>query len=49
MTESENQTVTISKEEYDELISDQKFLYCLQDAGVNNWEGYEIAQDALNE
>lgn len=39
------ETITISKEDYEELISDQKFLQCLQAAGVNDWEGFEIAQE----
>ncbi len=33
-------TVTITKAEYDQLKSDQAFLGCLQDAGVDNWEWY---------
>ncbi len=33
-------TVTISKEEYDQLIEDSRFLENLRDAGVDNWEGY---------
>lgn len=37
--------VTITKEEYDELNEDSKFLQCLYSAGVNNWDGYEVAQD----
>lgn len=39
---SEN-TVTISKEEYDELISAQNLLNALISAGVDNWEGYDMA------
>lgn len=37
--------VTISKREYDNLISDQFKLQCLEGAGVDNWEGYEEAMD----
>lgn len=40
--------VTITKEEYDELKADSKFLQCLYSAGVNNWDGYEVAQE-MNE
>ena len=36
-------TVTISKELYEELLEDQFFLNCLQNAGVDNWGGYEYA------
>ena len=28
-----------------ELITDQRFLSCLQGAGVDNWDGYEYAQE----
>jgi hypothetical protein len=43
------ETVTISKEEYEELLEDQKMLIALQGAGVVNWEGYEFAMETLNE
>jgi len=33
--------ITISKKEYEELLEDQKLLRCLQDAGVDNWSGYD--------
>jgi hypothetical protein len=39
------ETVTISKKEYEELIADQEFLRALEQAGVDNWEGYSIAHD----
>lgn len=35
----------ISKKEYDQLIKDQNFLSALYAAGVDLWEGYEIAQE----
>ena len=41
----EQEMITITKEEYDELKSDQSFLYCLQSCGVDNWEGYSDAQE----
>lgn len=41
--------VTISKEEYDELKGDSAFLAALEGAGVNNWDGYEIAQDMMED
>lgn len=41
--------VTITKAEYDELLADQKILYALQGAGVDNWEGYDIAMQSLEE
>jgi len=39
------ETVTISKDEYEELVEDVKFLRCLEAYGVNNWDGYEAAQE----
>lgn len=37
-------TVTISKHEYESLKKDAEFLADLQSAGVDNWHGYEYAQ-----
>lgn len=37
--------VTITKRQYDQLIEDQKWLSCLEEAGVDNWSGIEIAID----
>lgn len=48
--------VTITKAEYDRLVSSNEELYCLEVVGVDNWEGYgtamqlfegEIAEDEL--
>ena len=41
--------ITISKKEYEELIEDQKLLQCLQDAGVDNWSGYDYAMEMMQE
>lgn len=41
--------VTISQEEYDSLIEDQAFLQALEEAGVDNWEGYCEAQRIFDE
>lgn len=41
--------VTITQEEYDNLLEDSIFLQALSSAGVDNWEGYEDALDALEE
>lgn len=38
-------TITISLQEYNELIKDSEFLLALRHAGVDNWEGYGYAQD----
>ena len=46
--ESSNETVTISKEEYESLLEDQHMLQCLQAAGVDNWDGYDLAIEMMN-
>lgn len=43
------ETVTISIEEYNELIDDSLFLCALMACGVDNWCGYEDAQDVHND
>ena len=45
--EQEEQTVTILRSEYDELKQDQRLLYALQGAGVDNWEGYDFAMEDM--
>lgn len=40
-------TVTISTEEYDKLQEAERLLEALQQAGVDNWDGYPIAQEIL--
>ena len=42
------ETITISKKEYEQLQKDQWFLQCLQGAGVDNWEGYDYAIEMLS-
>ena len=39
------ETVTISKKEYESLQDRAMFLDCLQIAGVDNWEGYDEANE----
>ena len=43
------QYVTIPLSEYNELKESDKFLDALRAAGVDNWIGYEEAQDIYNE
>ncbi len=43
------ETVTISKKEYEQLQKDQCFLECLRGAGVDNWEGYDYAIEMMQE
>ena len=49
MVNNMEETVTISKKEYEELQKDQWFLECLRGAGVDNWEGYDCAREMMNE
>lgn len=41
--------ITITKEEYDELIQNYNFMQCLERAGVDNWDGYELAINMYQE
>ena len=41
-----SETITISREQYDELIADQQFLAALIACGVDNWDGYDFACEA---
>ena len=43
------ETVTITKKEYDSLKDDSFLLQCLQNAGVNNWGGYDFAMEEYNQ
>ncbi len=40
--------ISISQEEYDQLIKDQELLQALQAVGVDSWEGYDIARESLD-
>lgn len=44
---SGGETVTISKDEYEELVEDSRFLDCLLGAGVDSWEGWDIAHELM--
>lgn len=46
---ADGESVIISKKVYDELIEDQKIMIALQNAGVDNWDGYGIAMAAYRE
>ena len=43
------ETVTITKKEYEELKEDASIYRALQAAGVDNWEGWDFAMDLLDE
>lgn len=38
-------TITIPVSEYYELINNQKWLWALEEAGVDNWEGIHYAYE----
>jgi hypothetical protein len=44
-----DETVTISKKEYESLKEDARWLQCLENAGVDNWPGIEFAYDLKRE
>ena len=41
--------VSISKEEYDELLDKAMFLYALESCGVDNWDYYDMAKEMYRE
>lgn len=41
----EEETVTIPKKEYEELLESQQWLGYLEAAGVDDWEGVSFAYD----
>jgi len=43
------ETITITVEQFNQLIADQNFLEALRGAGVDNWEGYDIAQEMMSD
>jgi len=43
------ETVTISKKEYDDLLDDSLKLSALEGVGVDNWCGWDDAMEAYNE
>ena len=38
-------TVTITREEYQDLLDDSRMLRALEDAGVDNWSGCDYARE----
>tara|TARA_R110000787_G_scaffold16774_13_gene52620 strand:+ start:324 stop:479 length:156 start_codon:yes stop_codon:yes gene_type:complete len=46
---NEEETVVISKKEYDDLLEAQLWLQCLENAGVDNWAGISFAHDLKRE
>ena len=42
------ETITITRKEYDRLKEDSEWLSCLEAAGVDNWSGIEEAFNMLD-
>lgn len=42
-------TITITLKEYNSLLEDSALLAALEAAGVDNWEGYSDAVNAIDE
>lgn len=49
MSDNKWEQITIDKRDYDELLEDQRFLEALRAAGVDNWDGYELAQEIIGD
>lgn len=45
----DNETITITRKEYNELKHDQLVLRALEMGGVDNWEWYDLSMDNLEE
>lgn len=43
------ETVTITKEEYDDLVESYQWLCALEICGVDNWVGYDEAHKLFRE
>jgi hypothetical protein len=43
------QTICITIKEYNQLLDRNEWLCCLEEAGVDNWSGFSVAQDMLSE
>lgn len=48
MADDVQETVTITKKEYERLLEDSDWLSCLEQAGVDNWDGWDYAIDIKN-
>lgn len=42
-------TVTITQEDYDEILERLMWLDALEAAGVDNWEGHDVAVEIFQE
>lgn len=46
---NDEETVTITKKEYDALLDNTEWLAALKGAGVDNWDGYDYAIELYKE
>jgi len=46
--DEENETVTITKKEYEDFLEERTFLFALKSAGVDNWSGYDYAVELFS-
>jgi len=46
---NEQEMITITKSEYERLLKHDRWLKCLDIAGVDNWNGYDYAFHVLDE
>lgn len=42
---SDKEMITITKSEYEDLKEESEWLACLEEAGVDNWEGIDYAHE----
>lgn len=42
-TDKDDDIIVISLEEYAEMKEELRWLQCLEEAGVDNWDGYDYA------
>jgi hypothetical protein len=45
----DQETITIPRSEYEDLIEQSQWLYCLEAAGVDNWTNYGHAYEIYEE
>lgn len=45
MIASDEEMILVHKQEYAELKEQAVWLECLEAAGVDNWDGYDIAKE----
>lgn len=49
MAKRQKEMITITKEEYEQLLDDSKKLNCLECCGVDNWGGWDDAMEIYRE